>query len=143
MLTMCLLGTVCAAAFAGVAPWLAGKLPPATAIYLLVGGAATTTGALLGMLALLGSTLLAQVPLVAGLGDWSLARLRSGAPVPAWAAVSCLLLLVPAAGARLASGLRHATAMLRLRRACRELRSPDTPVVVDSDRADAVATPPA
>ncbi len=141
MLTMCLLGTVCAAAFAAVAPWLAGKLPPRTAIYLLVGGAATTTGALLGMLALLGSTVLAQVPLVASLGDWSLARLRTGAPVPAWAAMAGLVLLVPAGSAGAASGYRHATAMLRLRRACRNLNSPETLVVVDSDRPDAFATP--
>jgi hypothetical protein len=141
MLTMCLLGAVCAAAFAAVAPGLAGRLPPRTAICLLVGGALATTGAVLGMMALLAVTVLARVPLVASLGDWSLGRLRSGAPVPAWAAVSCLVLLVPAGAAGLATGYRHATAMLRLRRACRDLRSPETLVVLDSDRPDAFATP--
>ena len=141
MLTMCLLGAVCAAAFAAVAPGLAGRLPPRTAIYLLVGGAAATTGAVLGMLGLLGLTLLAQVPLVADLGDWSLPQLHSGAPAPTWAAVSGLALLVPAGVGGLAAGYRHANAMLRLRRACRDLRSPETLVVVDSDRPDAFATP--
>ena len=78
---------------------------------------------------------------MASLGDWSLSRLRSGAPVPAWAAVACLVLLVPAGVAGLASGYRHATAMLRLRRVCQNLNTPETLVVVDSDRPDAFATP--
>jgi hypothetical protein len=51
------------------------------------------------------------------------------------------VLLVPAGAAGLTAGIRHAAAMLRLRRACRDLSSPDTLVVVDSDRPDAFATP--
>lgn len=140
MVTMCLLGALCAAAFALVGPWLAGKVPPRTATHLLVGGASLTTAALLSMLGLLGATLLAQLPVVASAGGWSTVALRADAPVPRWAAVCCLVLLAFAGVAASVAAGRHVAALRRLRRACRDLDFPGTVVVLPSERPDAFAT---
>jgi hypothetical protein len=140
MVTMCLLGAACAAAFALVGPWLAGKVPPRTATHLLVGGAGVTTAALLSMLALLGATILVQVPVVADVGDWSVVALRADAPVPGWVAACGLVLLTFAGAAASITAVRHLVALRRLRRACRDLEFPGTVVVLHSDRPDAFAT---
>jgi hypothetical protein len=141
MLTMCLLGLCCAAAFAGTAPWLARRLPPRTAIYLLVGGAVLTTAAVLSMLAFLGTTVIAQLPVVATAGDWSPSRLHATDPVPGWVAVCSLALLPAALATGVAATARHMTAMARLRRTCRYLDGAGEVVVLDSDRPEAFATP--
>lgn len=142
MLTMCLLGLGCAAAFAGTAPWLARRLPPRTAIYLLVGGAVLTTASVLSMLALLGATVLAQLPMVATVGDWSPSLLHATDPVPRWAAVCSLALLPAALLTGVAATARQLAAMARLRRVCRDLDGAGGVVVVlDCDRPEAFATP--
>jgi hypothetical protein len=143
MVTMCLLGVVCAAGFAVAGPWLAGKMPPRTALQLLVGGGVLTTAAVTAILAALGSTVVAQLPAVARAGGWSLTALRDTAPVPGWAAMSCLALLAPAGAVGVAAAARRAWAMVRLHRTCRHLDSPATLVVLDSDRPEAFATPAA
>jgi hypothetical protein len=140
MLTTCLFGVACAAAFAGVGPWLAGKVPPRTATHLLVGGAGLTTVALLAMLALVGITVLAQLPLVASVGGWSAAALRTDAPMPRWVAMCCLVLLGFAGVAGSVAAGRHLAALRRLRRVCRDLDFAGTVVVLHSDRPDAFAT---
>lgn len=141
MLTMCLLGLGCAAAFAGTAPWLARRLPPRTAIYLLVGGAVLTTAAVLSMLAFLGATVLVQLPMVATAGDWSPSLLHATDPVPRWVAVCSLALLPAALVTGVAAAARQLAAMARLRRICRDLCGADGVVVLDSDRPEAFATP--
>jgi hypothetical protein len=141
MLTMCLLGLCCAAAFAGTAPWLGRRLPPRTAIYLLVGGAVLTTASVLSMLAFLGATVLAQLPVVATAGHWSPSVLHSTDPVPRWAAACSLALLPAALATGAAATAQHVAAMARLRRTCRDLDAPGEVVVLDSDRPDAFATP--
>lgn len=141
MLTMCLFGVCCAAAFAGTAPWLARRLPPRTAIYLLVGGAVLTTAAVLSILAFVAATVLAQVPAVATAGDWSPSQLHATDPVPRWMAMFSLALLPAALVTGVAAAARHITAMTRLRRTCRDLHGPGDVVVLDSDRPEAFATP--
>jgi hypothetical protein len=141
MLTMCLLGLCCAAAFAGTAPGLARRLPPRTAIHLLVGGALLTTGAVLSILAFLGATVLAQLPLVATAGDWSPSLLHATDPVPRWVAGCSLALLTAALVTGAAAAARQLAAMARLRRTCRDLKGPGGVVVLDSDRPEAFATP--
>jgi len=128
MLTMCLLGLGCAAAFAGTAPWLARRLPPRTAIYLLVGGAVLTTAAALSMLAFLGVTVLVQLPMVATAGDWSPSLLHATDPVPRWVAVCSLALLPAALVTGVAAAARQLAAMARLRRVCRDLGGAEGPV---------------
>jgi Zn-dependent protease with chaperone function len=137
---MCLLGVACAAAFAGLGPRLASQVPPRTATHLLVGGAGLTTAALLAMLALLGITVLAQVPQVASAGGWSTAAVRTDAPLPGWAAVCCLVLLGFAGVAGSVAAGRHLAALRRLRRVCRDLDFAGTVVVLHSERPDAFAT---
>lgn len=79
--------------FGTAAPYLARRLPPAVATFLLsIGGLLAATGSAVS-LALLGFTLVGQSPLLAERGHWSNSALRHADPVAAPVAVLALILL--------------------------------------------------
>jgi hypothetical protein len=81
------------------ARWLAGRLEPRTATWLLTGAALVLAGASGAALALLAATVLGQVPLLAWLGHWSAGVVRQDDPVSVSLAVIACLLLAAALGA--------------------------------------------
>jgi Zn-dependent protease with chaperone function len=102
------------AVFGFAAPVLARRLPPAAGTWLLsVGGLLAAAGSA-ASLALLGFTLVGQVPLLAAHGHWSDTTLRHADPVavPIAATATAVLLLLTlrfvAAGRRRLTGLRDA-----------------------------------
>jgi Zn-dependent protease with chaperone function len=124
-----------------IAPTLARRLPPATAARLLVIGAAVLSGATVVVLFLIASTALVQLPPVAWAGDWSRPVLRETDPVPLWIAIACTLLLLPAAALGVQAATQRARAYLRLHRSCRAVGHAERLVVLESERAEAFATP--
>jgi Zn-dependent protease with chaperone function len=124
------------------APWLGRRLPPGTAVRLLTVamlGVALATGF---VLAVAGTLVLGQIPLVAAEGRWSARALAAGLPVPpavgSLAAVAVAGLLLAALRRTLLAGRD----LVRAARACREL-GPDVEglVVIDDDEPEAYALP--
>jgi Zn-dependent protease with chaperone function len=124
------------------APWLGRRLPPATAVRLLTVamlGAAVATGF---VLAVAGTLVVGQIPLVAAEGHWSARALGSGLPVPAVvggvAAMTVCGLLVAALRRAAVAGRDLLWAALT----CRRL-GPDVGglVVIQDEEPDAYALP--
>jgi Zn-dependent protease with chaperone function len=126
----------------GAAPWLGRRLPPATAVRLLVAAMYVTALATGFVLAVAGLLVMAQIPLIAALGHWSASVVGAGLPVPVavggLAAVTvCGLLL--ATLRRVTLGGRD---LLLAAVACRRLGPAVAGlVVVDDDEPDAYALP--
>jgi hypothetical protein len=131
----------------GVAMWLlgarlGGQLPPATAVRLLTVTMLVTALATGFVLAVAAFTVLAQVPVIATMGRWSVAVLRTGDMIPtpagALAGVAVLLLLSAAIGRAALSGrdlVRSALMCRRLGPTVARL------VVIPDDIPDAYALP--
>jgi Zn-dependent protease with chaperone function len=123
-------------------PHVTGRLPPHTAVPLVSIAAFVTALATGFSLAVLGFTMVGQIPALAVFGDWSTVVLRRLDPVPAPVATAAGATVV----ALLAMSLRRATVAARTlvaaSRACR-LFGPDGGglVVVENDSADAYALP--
>ncbi|MDT5028464.1 MAG: hypothetical protein QOE61_4890 [Micromonosporaceae bacterium] len=135
------LGLLAAMAFCLAGPHIARHLPPATATIMLVLGGVCVAGATAGGLATVAFTAVAQIPLVAAIGEWSEPILRQTDPVPIWVAIGCGLLLVPAGvlGVRaLATRIRGLAAWYRM---SWRLEHVERLIVVDEDRPEAFATP--
>jgi Zn-dependent protease with chaperone function len=135
------LGLLAAMAFCLAGPHISRYLPPATATIMLVLGCVCVAGATGGVLATMAFTAVAQIPLVAAIGEWSAPILRATDPVPIWVAVSCGLLLVPAGvlGVRaLATRIRGLAAWYRM---SWRVEHVERLIVVDEDRPEAFATP--
>ena len=130
------------ALLAATGPWLARRLPPRSAVRLLTFAMLATAAGSGLVLAVLGLLLVAQQPLVAALGHWSTAALRTSQPVPAWialpAGVTALALLTAAVRRAVAGGHDLVRAAL----ACRRL-GPATAglVVLEAGEPDAYALP--
>jgi Zn-dependent protease with chaperone function len=124
-----------------VAPRLGRLTHPALATRLLAVVAGSTALVILWVLALTAGTLLAQIPVVAGVGEWSPELIAASDPWPRWVAIGCLALAVRA----LIVGARTATAQLAgivtLRRAMVGVRPAGALVVLDDPRGVAFATP--
>jgi len=124
------------------APWLGRRLPPATTVRLLtvaMVGVALASGF---VLAVAGTLVVGQIPVVAAEGRWSARALASGLPVPlAVGGVAA----VAVAGLLLAALRRAALVgrdLVRAARTCRRL-GPDVDglVVIEDDDPDAYALP--
>jgi Zn-dependent protease with chaperone function len=126
------------------ARWLAGRLAPRTATWLLTlatVGLATASGIALTALA---ATALGQIPLLAELGDWSVRVLRRDDPASlALALVACVLLTAALAAATRAL-IRRVRALVDAARTARRLPLADPAdlvVVLDDPLPDAYALP--
>ncbi|MFE9694993.1 M56 family metallopeptidase [Micromonospora sp. NPDC005806] len=139
-------------ALAVAGPPLADRLPPATAVRLLVPGAVLGAVATVFVLATVTFTWLGQLGEVAEVGAWSPQVLRLLDPIPVPAAITAGALLVLATLWAAISGVRIARALVAVRRADRDLTpraSHDVTqtyggspvVVVDSETIEAFTTP--
>ncbi len=126
----------------GAAPRIARRLPPATAVRLLTATMIITSMATGLVLAVAGALAVAQIPVVATLGRWSVRVLATGSPVPvaagALATVTVSGLLLAALRRAALSGRDLVLAAL----ACQRLgHSTAGLVIVDRQEPDAYAIP--
>ncbi|MGC9665240.1 M48 family metalloprotease [Planosporangium sp. 12N6] len=126
---------------AAVGPALGRRLPPAAATRLLVAASVLVAGCSVLVTAVMAFTWIGQLPLVAALGDWSAAILRSTSPIPVQVAAASAVLLPPAAGWWLVVVARRCAALVATYRTCRHLAAAGALVVVDHQRPDAFTTP--
>ena len=84
-----------------------------------------------------------MLPAVAAYGDWSVQTLRSSDPLPAVVDIVSGLLLLASAGRVAAITVGRVRALWSVRRACHRQGGRGGLIVVDSDRAEAFATPSA
>jgi Zn-dependent protease with chaperone function len=127
--------------FAGTAPVLGRRLPPAVATRLLVAGSLAVTASTMFVLAVVAFTWVGQLPEIAALGSWSIVVLQHDDPIPAPVAIGSALLL-PLLGAQsVRIILRRCQALLAVQRSCRHLPTNSALTVVNAERADAFTTP--
>jgi hypothetical protein len=123
------------------ARWVAGRLEPRTATWLLTASAlllAVATGA---MLVALAATLIGQVPVLASIGHWSIGVLRRNDPTSvSLAAVACIL-LGGAVAAACRAGFRRVRALVTAAEAARYLPCVGQLAVLDDPEPDAYALP--
>jgi Peptidase family M48 len=135
-------GIAFAAVFGAIAPWIARRVAPATATWLLSVGGAIAALSGIACLSALAMTLIAQNPTVAARGEWSISVLRQENPVRWPVALAALAALV-ACLVRLAWVASH---RVRRHRVARQLNRAvaDTGtdlVIVSSTAVDAYAVP--
>ena len=141
MTTAALIAVAVTLLVAGLGPVVGRLLPPAAATRLLVAASVLVAGCSVFVVAVVAFTWVGQLPLVAGLGQWSAADLRAADPIPNEIAAGCTILLLPAAGWWLVVVARRCRDLLRVYRSCRHLTGPGTLVVVDDQRPEAFTTP--
>jgi Peptidase family M48 len=127
--------------FAGTAPALGRRLPPAVATRMLVAGSLAVTASTMFVLAVVAFTCVGQLPEIAAFGPWSTVVLQHDDPIPTPVAIGSALLL-PLLGAqavRIIVG--HCQALLAVGRSCRRLPTNSALTVVTAERADAFTTP--
>ncbi len=113
-------------------PWVARRLPPATATRLLTAAAAVTAAATTFVLGVLAFTLVARLAPVAELGKWSARSLAAASPVPSVVAAAAVLSVVLLAVTATRALVLRARAMLAARDLCRRLGGgPGELVLVD------------
>ena len=133
-----------ASAVLGVtSPWLARRLPPATASRLLAAGGLGAALATVSALAVLTFLVLARVPAVAEQGHWSSGALDAAVPVPRAVAVVALPALAVAVVRTARLVVDRGRAMAAARALCRELGGTPGQLVVVEDDVAAVAVPAA
>lgn len=126
------------------ARWLAGRLAPRTATWLLTVatvGLAATSGIALTALA---ATAVGQIPLLGELGDWSVRVLRRDDPASLTLALVACVLLAAALTAITGALIRRVRALLDAARTARHLPVADPAgqlVVLDDPTPDAYALP--
>jgi hypothetical protein len=127
--------------FAIMGPYLARRLPPATATRLLVPASLVVAGSGVWVLTAVAFTWVAQLGPVSRYGDWSAEELRADTPFPTTVAVSCGVLAVLSISRTATVGTRRVRILLAVRQCCREVGTPGSLVVLDHERPDAFATP--
>ncbi|KUN09317.1 peptidase M48 Ste24p [Streptomyces yokosukanensis] len=129
------------AVLAVLGPRLARRLPPRPAAWALACAALVTAVGWAGALALLAFTGLAQVPLVAAEGRWSVAALRAEDPVYRIVAAASALVLVVGAVSLVVAAVRQVRHLVRARQECARLPGDTELAVVDDDAPLAFALP--
>jgi hypothetical protein len=107
------------------APWLARRLPPATATWLLVLAGTAVAASTTVTLALLAWAVIMESPVVAALGPWSAPAWDVNNPVPDSVAVSALVALVVVVGLLARTVIRLTRHSVRTRRALGDLGDGD------------------
>lgn len=123
------------------APWTGRRLPPRTAAWSLTSAAVVAAGAWVTALAMLGFTLIGQVPQVAAEGRWSARILAADAPVDRPVAAACAVGVLCCALTLTVTAWRQARMLVDARRACRDLASAGDLAVVDDQVPTAFALP--
>lgn len=124
------------------APRLARRLPPATAVRLLTAAMVVTAGTTGFVLAVAGLLVLAQIPLVASVGHWSVRVVAAGGPVPVSAGLVATVVLSGLMVAAIRRAALSGRDLVAAALACRRL-GPSTGglVIIDDDEPDAYALP--
>lgn len=123
------------------ARWVAARLEPRTATWLLTGTAlllAVGTGAALGALA---ATVIGQVPVLASIGHWSVEVLRRNDPTSIFLALAACVLLGAAVAAACREFYRRARALATAAGTARDLPCVGQLAVLDDPEPDAYALP--
>lgn len=126
---------------AGSARWLATRLDPKLATWLLTAAAVVLAAASGAALTVLAAGAIGQLPWLAELGHWSAAVLRSNAPASLYLSVSAAVALTAALVAGTAVLRRRIVAILAAARTARCLPGVDQTVVLDDPAPDAYAVP--
>lgn len=130
-----------ATCFGILGPYLARRLPPPHATWLISVGAVLSALSAAAVLCLIGAVLVGQLLDLTGIGHWSATTLRDRSPTEPGVAVLALL-AVSASGAAVAFvGRRHALAVYAAHRACRGMTAAGELVVTDETEPSAVAVP--
>jgi len=135
-------GLAFAALFGLVGPWIARRVSPATATWLMSTGSVVSALSAVGALCVLAMTLIGQNPSIAAEGDWSITALRHADPVEGPVAVAAVTMLAVGI-ARLAwVSLRRALALAAAHRINRSIGDTGSDLVVLAATApDAYAVP--
>ena len=123
------------------ARWLARRLVPRTATWLLTTSALALAAASSASLAILAATALGQLPLLAAVGHWSARVVGRNDPVSIAEALTACLLLAAAACAAIRAAVRRARAIVRAARESHRLRSTGRLAVLHEPAPDAYALP--
>ena len=143
MISAYLAAVTAALLFAAGGPRLGRRLAPGLAAHLLTAASVVIAVSTAAVLAFVAFIRLAQLPAVAAYGDWSVQTLRSSDPLPAVVDIVSGLLLLASAGRVTAISVGRVRALWSVRRACHRQGGRGGLIVVDSDRAEAFATPSA
>jgi Zn-dependent protease with chaperone function len=127
--------------FGVAAPWALCGLPPRAATWLLTGTATVAASAWATALALLGFTLVGQIPLVASEGPWSAGVLAANDPVHRSVALVCALLLLASVAGLTVASWRRVRVLVDGWREYRELPAAGDLAVVDDPVPTAFALP--
>ncbi|MFI1741616.1 M56 family metallopeptidase [Streptomyces sioyaensis] len=139
-LSLCLplpLSTVLALA----APASGRRLPPRTASWLLALAAAIAAGVWVTVLAMIGFTLVGQIPEVAEEGRWSPDVLAADTPIDWPVAAACVLAVLVCAVALTVASWRRVRLMVDAWRECRHLPAADDLAILDDPVPTAFALP--
>lgn len=123
------------------ARWIAGRLEPRTATWLLTGSALLLAGATGAALAALAATVVGQLPLLAAIGHWSVRALQRNDPTSVSLAVGACILLGGAVAAACRAGFCRARALATAAGTARYLPCVGQLAVLDDPEPDAYAVP--
>lgn len=123
------------------ARWVAGRLEPRTATWLLTGSAVLLAAATGAALAALAATVIGQVPVLASVGHWSVQVLRRNDPTSLSLAVAACILLGGAVAAACRAGFRRVRALAAAAGTARCLPCTGQLAVLDDPEPDAYALP--
>ncbi|MEV8568277.1 M56 family metallopeptidase [Streptomyces sp. NPDC051322] len=123
------------------APAAGRRLPPRTAAWLLTTAAVIAAGAWVTVLAMIGFTLVGQIPEVAEEGRWSPHLLAADTPVDRPVAAACAMAVLVCAVTLTVVSWRQARLMVDAWRECRDLPVAGDLVVVDDPVPTAFALP--
>lgn len=123
------------------ARWLAARLEPRTATWLLTGSALVLGAAAGAALTVLAVSVLWLVPPIASLGDWPIRAMRHYDPTPLRVALPACVLLAAALGSAVIAVIRRARALAAAACATRSLPGGSRLAVVDDPVPAAYAVP--
>lgn len=142
MITVAIVAALLAATCFGVlGPYLARRLPPRHATWLISIGAALSALSAAAVLCLVGAALIGQFLDLAGIGHWSATTLRDHSPTEPGVAVLALLAVLASGAAVAFVGRRQALAVYGAYRACHRMTAAGELVVTDEAEPSAVAVP--
>jgi Peptidase family M48 len=123
------------------ARWVAGRLEPRTATWLLTVSALLLAAATGAALAALAATVIGQVPVLASIGHWSVRALRQNDPTSLSLAVAACILLGGAMAAACRAGFRRVRALAAAAGTARCLPCTGQFAVLDDPEPDAYTLP--
>ncbi len=123
------------------ARWIAGRLQPRTATWLLTASAVLLAAATGAALAALAATVIGQVPVLASIGHWSVQVLRRNDPTSVSLSIVACVLLGAAVAAACRAGYRRVRALAAAAGTARCLPCIGQLAVLDDPEPDAYALP--